>query len=244
MAMAYDTIWGAYPQMAARAIMEYQKTTSPQANGRVLDLCCGAGQLAEIFLKSGFEVVGVDLSTAMLERASVRCAPFVRSGKARFFEADVSDFRVEGEFSLIVSTYDALNHLGTIEQLENCFRCAREVMREDGMFIFDFSTLKGLEEWNRITVTDKDHAAVVTRGFFDRGESKGYKKFTGFLKRTDGLYHRFEELIFAVGHRLDAVRQALEEAGFGRVHVAKLDALGQAVPEPESEDRVLFVSQA
>lgn len=241
MAMAYDTIWGGYAQKAARAIMAYQMDEAA-THRRVLDLCCGAGQLAEIFLQHGFQVVGVDLSGAMLDRAAARCDEFVQKGQARFVQADAANFQVDEEFDLILSTYDALNHLDSREQLEACFRCARQAARPGASFIFDFSTFKGLDEWNRITVVDREQATVITRGFFDRAASKGYKKFTGFLRDVDGNYRRFEEVIFAVGHRLADVRQALSDAGFAATRIALLNDLASDLADPESEDRVLFVS--
>lgn len=243
MAMAYDTIWGAYAQKAARAIMAFQGAQTGRNRGRILDVCCGAGQFAEIFLREGFEVVGVDLSASMLERAKARCRPWVEAGKAQFLEADAGDFETPGKFELIVSTYDALNHLDSLGALENCFRCVHRAAAPGASFIFDFSTLKGLDEWNRITVSDKEAAAVITRGFFDAGTNKGYKKFTGFLKGADGSYSRFEEVIFARGYPLASVQRALQSAGFEDVRATMLDDLGGRLMEAEAQDRVVFVSR-
>ena len=42
----------------------------------VLDAGCGPGIVAEAFLRAGHRVHGVDLSSEMLRRAQLRCAPF------------------------------------------------------------------------------------------------------------------------------------------------------------------------
>ena len=56
----------------------------------VLDLCCGTGQLLEVLAQRGYQVTGVDLSAAMLDRAR-RWVP-----RARFYHADVRAFRQIG----------------------------------------------------------------------------------------------------------------------------------------------------
>ncbi|MFJ6216718.1 class I SAM-dependent methyltransferase [Streptomyces sp. NPDC092296] len=52
----------------------------------VLDAGCGAGAQAEWLLDQGGEVVGVDLSPAMVEQARLRCA-----GRGRFLVADLAE---------------------------------------------------------------------------------------------------------------------------------------------------------
>lgn len=244
MALAYDTIWGAYACKAAGEIIRFHSRRADGQGKKVLDLCCGAGQLAEMFLKQGYDVTGVDLSASMLDRARARCREFVSSGKAQFVEADAASFVVDGPFDLMISTYDALNHLDSIAAIENCFRCVRRVAAPGAPFLFDFSTLKGLDEWNRIVFSDKDHAAVITRGFFDHQSNKGYKKFTGFLKTNRDCYRRFQEVIFALGYPLSAVENALRAAGFADVRITVLGELEGTSADPEAEDRVFFVAQS
>nr|WP_216896311.1 class I SAM-dependent methyltransferase [Nocardia alni] len=51
----------------------------------VLDAGCGAGAQCEWLLSEGAEVIGVDLSAAMVAEAEARCA-----GRGRFFQADLA----------------------------------------------------------------------------------------------------------------------------------------------------------
>jgi 2-polyprenyl-3-methyl-5-hydroxy-6-metoxy-1,4-benzoquinol methylase len=55
----------------ARAFARYAAPGS-----KVLDCPCGTGRLAEVLLKDGFHVVGIDISEAMLDVAKVRLADF------------------------------------------------------------------------------------------------------------------------------------------------------------------------
>ncbi|WP_165245797.1 class I SAM-dependent methyltransferase [Paludisphaera soli] len=54
---------------------------------RLLDAGCGPGLVSEAFLKAGFQVVGVDLSPVMVDRARLRCG-FARES-ARFLQGSV-----------------------------------------------------------------------------------------------------------------------------------------------------------
>jgi SAM-dependent methyltransferase len=74
--------------------------------GRVLDVGCGTGQLAERIVLAGYEVMGVDISPAMLQKALAR-------GLAGTFAAFSSalPFR-DGSFDLAL-TVATLHHLET-----------------------------------------------------------------------------------------------------------------------------------
>ena len=57
--------------------------------GRVLDAGCGPGLVAGGLLENGLRVVGVDLSTEMIDRARRRCA--THGERARFIQGSVFD---------------------------------------------------------------------------------------------------------------------------------------------------------
>jgi SAM-dependent methyltransferase len=61
-------------------------TPLPLSGLTILDAGCGSGAHAEWLLENGAEVIGVDLSPAMVEEAQRRC-----SGRGRFFVADLAE---------------------------------------------------------------------------------------------------------------------------------------------------------
>jgi SAM-dependent methyltransferase len=74
--------------------------------GRVLDVGCGTGQLAERIVAAGYQVIGVDLSPGMLQRALAR-------GLAGTFAAFSSALPfADGSFDLAL-TVATLHHLET-----------------------------------------------------------------------------------------------------------------------------------
>jgi len=69
--------------------LEMAQFTAPLSRGAViLDLGCGPGRDAKIFLEQGFEVVGVDFSSELLAIAKER-AP-----KGEFFQRNIEDLYV------------------------------------------------------------------------------------------------------------------------------------------------------
>jgi SAM-dependent methyltransferase len=58
----------------------------PLAGRTILDAGCGSGAQAEWLCDHGADVIGVDLSPAMVEQAQARCA-----GRGRFFVADLAE---------------------------------------------------------------------------------------------------------------------------------------------------------
>ena len=77
---------------------------------RIADLGTGTGNLAQLLLKNGHQVVGVDQSARMLEKAREKLS------EIRFVQGNILDLPFEpAEFDAIVSTY-ALHHLSEAEK--------------------------------------------------------------------------------------------------------------------------------
>jgi len=80
------------------------------AGGLVLDAGCGPGLVGEALLKAGYQLVGVDLSREMIERARRRCSQF--ADRATFLQVSVFDDSLEslGPFDGAISRY-VLHHV-------------------------------------------------------------------------------------------------------------------------------------
>jgi predicted TPR repeat methyltransferase len=98
-----------------------------------------------IILERGYRVSGLDLSEAMLDHARTNASMFVQAGQAHFVQADASAFTLDERFGLVVSTYDALNHLASLEALQRCFASVYAVTQDGGTFVFDLNTRVGLK---------------------------------------------------------------------------------------------------
>jgi SAM-dependent methyltransferase len=242
-ARVYDLRWNGYAQRVAPRLLEfYASSPAGESSGRVLDLCCGTGLLAWHFLEKGYRVVGLDLSAPMLEHARATAGAYAETGQATFVQADARDFALSERFGLVVSTYDALNHLDDLQALRSCFACVGRVC--DGVFAFDLNTRAGLRRWNSIEVDEsRDDAVIITHGAYDGTSPRAWMSVSGFLQAGDGRYERFSETVFNTVFEMEAVRAALLETGWREVYFATVQDLAAPVSEPEREPRVFVVAR-
>jgi ubiquinone/menaquinone biosynthesis C-methylase UbiE len=105
-------------------------TIDPHA--KILDLCCGSGQVTGVLLEHSDDVTGVDISPLSLDR-SRRNVP-----KAKYVEALAEDLPFdEGEFDLVHTS--AAMHEMTRSQLEQIFAQVYRVLKPGGVFtLVDF----------------------------------------------------------------------------------------------------------
>ncbi len=244
-ARVYDKRWGGFAQqMAPRVHDLYASSPAGKVNRNLLDLCCGTAHLAPYFLDRGFSVTGIDLSAGMLHYARQRLATALETGTARLIRADASRFAVRESFGLVVSLYDSLNHLADLEALTGCFRCVFDALIAEGVFIFDLNTRQGLiRNWNSINVADMEDALIVMRGIYDGQTNRAITKLSGFVRRPDGQYERFNEIVTNTVFDMQTVGDALRRIGWRHVHCARQQELAVPIDDPESEGRVFFVAR-
>lgn|SRR5574341_447919 len=243
-ARIYNLRWADFARGVAPLIREYYEAQPIARDHKtLLDVACGTGQVALHFLENGYRVTGIDLSEHMLAFAKQNAAAYVEQGQATFIQGNAADFRVEGTFGLAVSTFDALNHLPDGTALQGCFRSVRAALVDGGQFIFDLNTRKGLyQNWNNIMVLEDEEATVINRGVYDGQSERAHTRITAFARLDDGRYERMAETFYNTVFRMADVRGWLLDAGFSRVHVAAVRALGAAVDEPEDLPRAWFVA--
>jgi SAM-dependent methyltransferase len=100
----------------------------------VLDVCCGTGILAQVLIASGYRVVGVDASEAMLALARERLGPDVELSRVT-----LPELTVEGVFDAAVCTFDGLNYLDP-DELRLTMAAVARCLRPAGWFVFDLHT--------------------------------------------------------------------------------------------------------
>jgi SAM-dependent methyltransferase len=243
-ASVYNAWWGDFARRVGPQVLDfYAGTPLGSTNNRVLDLCCGTGQFAADALGRGYEVEGIDISEDMLYHACQNNLEHVRSGRATFRAGDASDFTTDGGFGLVVSMFDALNHLTDVKQLAGCFRSVFGALTAGGVFVFDLNTHLGLQNWNSISVRDEPGIMIVNRGILIEDQHKAIVRISGFLRDESGRYDRFEETMSNTAFDLVEVRDLLLASGFERAYCARPGSLGIPLDtDPEQERRAYFVA--
>ena len=105
-------------------------------DGRLLDVGCGTGKSFLPMLSRGWQVVGCDISPAMLAIAETKAA-----GLAELAVADMRELPRFGEFDLVWALDDAINYLLDTAELEDALRGMRENLADGGLLLFDANEL-------------------------------------------------------------------------------------------------------
>jgi len=179
--------------------------------GRILDLCCGTGQLARTLSQRGYRVTGLDSSRQMLRFAREN-AP-----QSEFLAADARSFELPGQFHGAVSTYNSLAHFDNMEELVAVFRNVHKALLPGGLFLFDVSMEEAYRSKWRGTLSwvQADHVCVL-RPSYDGERALARNDFTVFMRRGKG-WQRSDFCILQKCHRRAELRAALNSAGFAGI---------------------------
>ena len=153
---------------------------------KVLDLACGEGTFAVAMANRGLRLTGVDLSPEMLEIARERAA--TEGVRATFIRQDMRSLSLRGRFDLVTCWFDSLNYLLEIDDLSRTFARVSRVLDENGIFIFDVNTIRGLAvEWVRepsYVHLDSGDSFLVSVPQYDAATKIATLHITGFVREN------------------------------------------------------------
>jgi SAM-dependent methyltransferase len=212
---------------------------------RIADLACGTGAAALRFAAAGFEVVGVDRSPHMLERA--KRSALDAGLEIDWLLQDLRDLSLPHEIDFATCLYDSLNYVLRERDLAEIFRRVAGSLRPGGRFIFDLNSRRRLSEgWADETViaADEPDLFLVYRSTWDEESSCSPLQLTAFLRRDDGqTWERFDEDHVERGYLIVDVETMLRHSGFSSIDVREFhartgDLSGQG---SERSNRLVFI---
>lgn len=201
----------------------------------LLDLCCGTGSLSVELAKSGAEVIAVDMSEGMLDKAV---------GKARESGIDMlclcqdaSELDLYGTVDGAVCTLDSINHIVDDGDLQRVFNRVSLFLEPDCLFIFDVNTEYKHENilGDNTFVIEDDDIYCVWQNFYDPPFTDISLDF--FVKNGD-MYNRMSEQFSERSYSDAELMKMAKNAGFEPVAV--FDDMTCNPPRHDSE-RVIYV---
>jgi SAM-dependent methyltransferase len=230
----YNRHWGDFAKGLLPILSERVLNRLPQ-NARLLDLCCGTGQLARLLGDSGYQVTGLDGSAAMIRFAREN-AP-----ESEFLVDDARTFRLDCSYDAVMSTYDSLNHTMTPVELRQVFENVFRVLEPGGPFFFDLNMEAAYRtRWNQSMGIAEDDHACVTQSRYDAERRVADFHVTMFCE-SDGKWERSDVTLRQRCYTAAEVCSLLEQAGFEQIEVLSRHDNGELRPFEPNDERAFFV---
>ncbi len=103
----------------------------PQGGERILDLGCGTGRHSLELVRQGFSVVGVEISSELIDIANREAG--AQGLEATFIEADLRDLEYENEFDVVLNLNDgAVGYFETDEENHRTFEVISRALKPGG----------------------------------------------------------------------------------------------------------------
>lgn len=127
----YDQIFPGPPDSGLFLAAQAQKTGDP-----ILELACGTGILTLPLAARGYQITGLDNSSAMLAHARRKAASQPKTiPPIEWVQADMRAFDLNDPFRLIFLVHNSISALRTYQDFAACMDCVRQHLAPEGKFI-------------------------------------------------------------------------------------------------------------
>jgi SAM-dependent methyltransferase len=202
LAYIHDVGFGDFAAAAAQFLLEYLRAHGIQG--------CGSGIQAAALTEAGYEVLGYDISPAMV----AMCKGRVPGGEFRcasFLDAEIPSCRVvTGVGEVFSYLFDERNSLAGLKKL---FRRVHGALEPGGVFLFDVALVGRIPGDQRRTYTEEDGWACLYEGQEDQQRKSLTRHITTFRREGD-VYRRDEEVHRLRTYERDELLTPLRQTGF------------------------------
>lgn len=199
-----------------------------------VDCGCGSGLITMRLKKMGYDVIGTDLSTEMLERAREN---FRRENlNITLVRMDSENLVVGKKVDFITAVCDVVNYM---KKPEKFFVRAYNALADDGVLLFDISSKYKLTEiiGNNVFTDSTDNVTYIWSNSLSEKQNKVEMFLTFFVKNKDGSFDKEEENQIQYIYEADDLVEKLRAAGFGKVEYFGFEGKNVA-----QEERICFAA--
>ncbi|MBE9216233.1 class I SAM-dependent methyltransferase [Plectonema cf. radiosum LEGE 06105] len=208
LAYIHDVGFSDYCLKSAPGILEILQKNHIN-RGLVVDLGCGSGLWAQELVKSGYHVIGFDISHAFIDIARKKVP------KAEFRLGSLFDAEIPA-CNAVTSIGECLNYLFDLEndnqRLIKLFRRIYQALTPGGVFVFDIATPEQVipESTTKSFTEGKDWIVLV-----EKEEKQQILTRRIITFRSCGEYYRKdEETHYQQLYKATDIAQTLEQIGF------------------------------
>ena len=206
----------------------------------LLDLACGTGSISEVMAGLGYDVIGVDLSDAMLGMAIEK--KFDSGLNIQYLCQDMRKLDMYGTIDITICALDSINHLASLDDVRKVFENVAFFSEQEGLFIFDVNTLykhRNILANNTFTYeTDNVYCVWENTLVPDTDEVKMNLEF--FEREENGLYSRTNDSFSEKAYSEEDIEKLLKNAGFEVIAKYGDDTFE---PPTETTQRIVYVAR-
>ncbi|MCZ2492743.1 class I SAM-dependent methyltransferase [Dellaglioa carnosa] len=225
--MIYTTFSKLYDQLMDPDLYDSWQTfveaQVPNKKTEILELACGAGQLAIALTRSGYSVVGLDLSEEMLSIADQHAQdanvslPLLQGDMM-----DLEDLELP-QFDAVTCFADSFCYLPDAQSVGKVFKSIHGLLRTDGRFVFDvISTYQTDDVYPGYMYNYQDNSqAFLWSTFQDEQPHSVVHELTFFVKNeSNDQFEKITEDHHERTYSVETYTELLKNAGFKNIQVS------------------------
>lgn len=210
---------------------------------KLLELGCGTGNLTAEFLKKGFEVVALDISSEMLTEAESKLKKY--RNKLKLIQQDMRTMNVGKGFHGVFCGCDGFNYILDEKELLGIFKKCYNALAPGGSFVFDISSFWKIENvlGNNCFREERENCEIFWTNNYDPEIEEVEMDITFFIpervnEKGDVLYKKFDEYHIQKAYKTESILKMLSYEGFEDIKVFGADGGS----DPREKDERLFFS--
>lgn len=234
----YDKFWRYVYLPDAQPALEKLLFQKLPAQARILDVCCGSGHVTRELVRRGYQVTGVDSSEGLIALARQHLPGVdLRLQDARTLELD-------GPYDGAISTFDSLNHMLSLKELEQVLLGIHGCLEREGLLVFDMNMEEAysadVREW---TVDVSDRSVGLARGTYDVLTKIARTEVIWFVRMMDDhLWKQHQTVVEQRCYQESEILLALRQTGFR--HLESVSAKAAGITSELAAGRIFFVARA
>lgn len=223
------------------------------SSGIIAELGCGTGSMTERLSASGYDMIGIDNSTDMLDVANAKREHSHSS--TLYLCQDMREFELYGTVDAVISVCDSINYITEPDELLSVFKLVNNYLESDGIFIFDFHTRHYYKDviGESTIAENRDDISFIWDNYYDADDDINELALSLFVKDmalcdilskqgidASDIYQKYEELHIQRGYTLSEMRALIERSGM--IPIAAYDAFTKNAATEECE-RIYIIAR-
>jgi len=157
--------------------------------------------------------------------------------QAQFSLQDMSNFKIDHRFDLVLCMFDSMNHLLDYSQWLSTFKSVSDHLLQDGYFIFDINTPYALNiPINKRTMFRQSEKDYLVMQYYNSGIDQATWDMNFYISQADSSYKHYFESITEVSFDVHQVKDDL------RGYFSQVDLVNDKLGSITMDDlRVFFI---